>query len=190
MCMFNCDARACYNQMILSQCLNQGARISVHEGPIKLHLKVSQNMKYHIKMAYGVSKAYFATTLLFTIFGMMQGSAAIGAFWGLMLSLLPTCLSKQHKPMRFPCSPQECVYTGQNGEAFVDDTTLWLLVMTRMLASLVLQMTHMVQMWECLLWTSLCWCPGPQEMLLVSYIMEMDQDQGTEGSYDLWHTRT
>ena len=42
MCMFNCDAHACYNRMIPSQCLTQGAQIGVHEGPIKLHLRISR----------------------------------------------------------------------------------------------------------------------------------------------------
>ena len=77
----------------------------------------------------------------------------VGAFWGLTSSLLLACLHKWHKPTRFP-SPQECVYTKQNGEAFVDDMTLWILMMTGTLTALVLRMTNMAQTWEQLLWTS------------------------------------
>ena len=106
MCMFDCDAHVCYDRMIPSQCLTQGARIGVHEGPIKLQLCISRNMKYHIKTAYSISKKYFITTLQLTILGMMQGSTVVRAFWGLTSSLIFACLSKWHKPTRFP-SPRE-----------------------------------------------------------------------------------
>jgi len=45
-------------------------------------------MKYQMKSAYGVSLGCIQRTLTNTILGMMQGSPAIGALWGLVSSML------------------------------------------------------------------------------------------------------
>ena len=139
--------------MIPSQCMTLGQRVGVQDGPIKLHLPVSEKMKYHIKTAYGVSPGYIATLFFLLILGMMQGSAAVGAFWALSSSLLHAMLQQCHKPTQFP-SPRAHVYVEQNGEANINDTTLWKLAMTGMIQALVLSMCEMAQTWERLLWVS------------------------------------
>ena len=54
LCVFDNDATACFDRMIPSQCMTLGRRIGVQEGPVRLHLKISKRMKYHIKTAYGI----------------------------------------------------------------------------------------------------------------------------------------
>lgn len=153
LCVFDCDATACFDRMIPSQCMILGKRTGVQDGPIDLHLKVCKRMKYHVKTAYGVSPGSFSTSLLLLILGMMQGSAAVGAFWALSSSLLLAVLQQRHKPTRFP-SPREGVYTERNGEANVDDTALWKLSLDGTIAALVQATAIMAQTWERLLWVS------------------------------------
>ena len=106
LCIFDNDAMACFDRMIPSQCMTLGRRIGVQEGPVRLHLKISKRMKHHIKTAYGISPGHFVTSFFLLILGMMQGSAAVGAFWALSSSLLLAILQQHHKPTRFT-SPRE-----------------------------------------------------------------------------------
>ena len=151
LCVFDCDATACFNQMIPSQCMTLGRQTGVQAGPVRLHLRISENMKYHIKIAYGVSLGHFVTSFFLLILGLMQGSAAAGAFWALSSSLLLAMLQQCHKPTRFP-SPRAHVYTAQNGKANINDMALWKLTMTGTISTLVQSMNVMAQTWERLLW--------------------------------------
>ena len=152
LCIFDNDAMACFDRMIPSQCMTLGRHVGVQEGPIRLHLKISKRMKYHIKTAYSISPRHFVTSFFLLILGMMQGSAAVGAFWALSSSLLLAILRHHHKPTRFP-SPRDQIYMERNGKANVNDTALWKLSMTGTIYALVQSMNAMAQMWERLLWS-------------------------------------
>ena len=93
------------------------------------------------------------TSFFLLILGMMQGSAAISAFWALSSSLLLAMLQQCYKPTRFP-SPRAHVCTARNGKANMDDMALWKLTMTSTISTLVQSMNVMAQMWERLLWVS------------------------------------
>ena len=152
LCIFDNDAMACFDRMIPSQCMTSGRCIGVQEGLVRLHLKISKRMKYHIKTAYGISPRHFATSFFLLILRMMQGNTAVGAFWALSSSLLLAILQQHHKPTRFT-SPREQIYMERNAKA-TDDTALWKLLMTGTIHALVQSMNAMAQMWERLLWVS------------------------------------
>ena len=121
---FDNDAGACYDRMIPSMCMLLAAQNGVTNGPIQVHLKVLDRMKFHIKTSYGVSEDFFQNSEVQLILGLLQGSAAVGALWGLVSGLLLRVLDKHFPPTQFR-SPQPWIFTERNGEAFVDDTTLW-----------------------------------------------------------------
>ena len=167
---FDCDATACYDRMIPSICMNLARREGVTENANKAHLKLAKEMKYKVKTAYGVSPESFSNTdefeslgrwqettadniNIFTLLGMWQGSAAVGALWGLVSGMLFRILKGRHGTTRFP-SPDPTIYTERIGEAFVDDTTLWLFSLTITLPILLSQMQVEAQDWERLLWTT------------------------------------
>jgi hypothetical protein len=125
----------------------------VDEAPNMAHLKLNKGMKYHMKSAFGTSPDSFQSTEFLTILGMWQGSAAVGAFWGLVSSMLFRVLQQRYQPTRFP-SPDPQIYTEHHGEAFVDDTTLWMMSMTASLPIVLETMQIKAQGWERLLWTT------------------------------------
>jgi hypothetical protein len=122
-CMFDCDATACYDRMIPSQCMMVTARAGVSEDAINLKLTALQRMKYRVKTAYGISSNFFTHNLRRRMLGLLQGSANAGAIWSLNWSTLFSVLDNRYPKARFP-SPRDHVYTERNGKGFVDDTAL------------------------------------------------------------------
>jgi len=109
-------------------------------------------MNYQMKTAYGVLPGYIQTTLVVNILGMMQGSAAVGALWGLVSSMLFSILLRSRFPAtRFP-SPNVRIFTERNGEAYVNDTTLWMMAMVGSMQILLRKAEQQAQSWERLLW--------------------------------------
>jgi hypothetical protein len=58
------------------------------------------------------------------ILGLLQGSAAVSIMWTMLSTLALTVLSLRSLPAPF-YTPWIETYTERQGEAFVDDTTLW-----------------------------------------------------------------
>jgi hypothetical protein len=104
-------------------------------------------MKYFVKTAYGSSPSYFTNTLLHNILGLLQGSAAISSIWALNSSIQLDVLDQICPPAIFP-SPRLEVYTTHNGEAFVDDTSMWETSATNPLIEVAAQMEIKAQAWE------------------------------------------
>jgi len=101
--------------MIPSQCLMLANRTGMPQSVTTVHRRVSRRMKYRMKSAYGVSPGFIQTTLVINILGMMQGSAVVGALWGLVSSMLFSILRSRFPATRFP-SPNTRIFTERNGE--------------------------------------------------------------------------
>jgi len=104
-----------------------------------------------MKTAYGVSPGYIQTTLVVNILGMMQGSPAVGALWGLVSTMLFSTLRSRFPATRFP-SPNVQIFTKRNDKTYVDDTTLWMMAMVGSMQILLRKAEQQVQTWERLLW--------------------------------------
>jgi len=148
------DARACFNQMVPSQCLILANRAGVDQSTMTVHRRVSRQMKYQMKSTYGISPGCIQTTLTDTILGMMQGSAAVGALWELVSSMLFAILKSRCPATHFPSSPNVRISTERSDEAYIDDTTLWILAMAGSMHLLLRQAEQQAQTWERLLWTT------------------------------------
>jgi len=150
---FDNDAQACYDRMIPSVSMHLAVREGVEENAAQVQLKLSKKMKYKMKSAFGVSPGHITSTDDNPLLGQWQGSASVGANWGLTSSLIFKVLKKRFQPTRFS-SPQSQIYTERHGEAFVDDTTLWMIAVREALNIVVPDMEARAQTWERLLWTT------------------------------------
>jgi hypothetical protein len=112
-----------------------------------MKLAALERMKYYVKTAYGTSKDHFTATFLRVVLGMLQGSSKVCRIWRLHSSLQFDVLDKQFQPAIFP-SPRAEVFTAQNGEAFINDTTLWETSSTATLEELMMVMAEKAQAWE------------------------------------------
>jgi hypothetical protein len=134
--------------MIPSQCMISFAQTGITEGTIHLKLTALQQMQYFVKTAYGTSSNYFMNTFLHWILGLLQGSTAIGSIWAINSSIQFDVLDQICPPAIFP-SLRPTVYTEHNGEAFIDDATLWETSATAPLIEVApAQMETEAQAWE------------------------------------------
>jgi hypothetical protein len=92
--IFNNDAKAAYDRMILPQCMILSARAGVKELAIQMKLTILKRMKYFVKTAHGASKEYFTNTILRSILGVLQGSSEICPIWTLSSSVQFTVLDE------------------------------------------------------------------------------------------------
>jgi hypothetical protein len=87
-------------------------------------LKLLHNMQYYVRTAYGISAEAFSN-LVDLILGIIQGSGHSCTGWGLTSSVMLTQM--EATPGAIFHSPRPTIERRRTGEAFVDDTTLWIL---------------------------------------------------------------
>jgi hypothetical protein len=121
--IFDNDAKAAYDHMILSQCMILTARVGMNEPAIQMKLAALKQMKYFVKTVYGASSKYFTNTFLRPILVMLQGSLEVCPIWTLSSSVQFMVLDKQFLLAVFPSSHPE-VYTARNGKGFEADVSL------------------------------------------------------------------
>jgi hypothetical protein len=100
------------------------AQESVNIEAIETHLQVLRKTEYRVKSAHGVSPNFVKCMTNLLILGLLQVSAAVSIMWTMLSTLALTVLSLRSLPAHF-YTPQIETYTKRQGEAFVDNTTLW-----------------------------------------------------------------
>ena len=109
-------------------------------------------MKFFVRTAYGVTDMAYSN-LTKMLLGVMQGAGHSGALWALISSGLLDIMDKMtgatfHPP--FP-SKDSCQ---RPGEAFVDDTALWVLRLGLMFAMITAIMQQSAQKWAGLIFAT------------------------------------
>ena len=102
-------------------------------------------MEYHVRTAYGVSSEAYSNFIDFLL-GVMQGAGHSGALWAITSSIMFDLMEHTHGATFH--SPIQQRTIRRTGEAFVDDTTLWLLRLGLFLAAAATMMQEMAQRWE------------------------------------------
>jgi hypothetical protein len=102
-------------------------------------------MEYYIRTAYGVSSRTYSN-LVDMILGIMQGAGHSGALWAITSSIMFKQMDSTPGAMIHCPSPHCTIH--RTGEAFVDDTTLWLLQLGLMLTAATVLMQTTAQQWE------------------------------------------
>jgi hypothetical protein len=149
--MFDNDASACYDRMIPSITMIKIRHAGLPPAAAHLLLTLLFRMEYYVRTAYGVSSTAFSN---FTdwILGVMQGSGHACCLWVLTSSVMLDQMDKT--PGATFHSPHPHRSTQCTGEAFVDDTSLWLLRLGLPLLAAITLMQITAQRWERLLFAT------------------------------------
>ena len=133
-CMFDNDATTCYDRIIPSLAMLKCQHTGTPHPAINVVLKFLQCARYHVRTAYGISTETFSN-LIDYILGLIQGTGHAGPGWALTSSIMFDKMETTHGAhFHSPRHQRTCCRTG---EAFVDDSSLWLLKWGLALATVV-----------------------------------------------------
>ena len=149
--MFDNDATACYDRMIASISAIISRRAGMSRQAARTLLVLLLRMRYHVRTAYGVASQAFSNAIKWLL-GVMQGGGHSGSLWALTSSVMFDQM--EATPGATFYSPNPKRGTRRIGEAFVDDTALWLLKMGLLLAVVIDMMSSSAQRWERLLFAT------------------------------------
>jgi hypothetical protein len=147
-CVLDNDATACYDRMIPSIVMIKCRRAGMPKSAAKVVLQILKKMEYFVRTAYGTSPQAYSNAIDW-ILGIIQGSGHSCPSWGLTSSVMLDQM--EDTPGATFHSPQPEKVSQRTGEAFIDDTTLWLLKFGLSLTTIVTMMQQMAQRWEKLL---------------------------------------
>lgn len=117
-------------------------RAGMPRNAARVFLLLLQRMEYRVRTAYGVSSEAYSN-FVDLLLGVMQGAGHSGALWAITSSIMFNIMD--HMPGATFHSPYPRRTIRRTGEAFVDDTTLWLLKLGLMLASATALMNETAQ---------------------------------------------
>lgn len=170
------DAAGCYDSIIPSFGAISCMRLGLPRVAAECLLRILRQMRYRTRTAYGVSPSYFgnidsdkipapyspevnaATFLLVVVarlFGIMQGSGNGPCIWLAIHLVLFTALDQSTEIGLQFVSTTRLLSTARKGEAFVDDTDLWVTASTLSPDQpVVFAIQILVRMWHRLLQAS------------------------------------
>jgi hypothetical protein len=99
-------------------------------------------MKYHVRTAYGISTSAFSNFIDYVL-GIMQGAGHSCTLWALNSSILFDQMEKM--PGATFHSPCPAMTTQRTREAYVDDTSLWILKLGILLTTTITLMQSTAQ---------------------------------------------
>jgi hypothetical protein len=147
-CVFDNDATACYDRVIPSIAMIKSRRAGMSRTAANVLLTLLLRMEYHVRTAYGVSTEAYSN-MIDWLLGIMQGAGHSGTLWALTSSVMLDQMDATHGADFHSAHPHRLCH--RTGEAFVDDTTLWLLKLGLLLAAAIAIMQNSAQRWERLL---------------------------------------
>jgi hypothetical protein len=152
--IFNNDAKACFDRIIPSISLMITEQLGMPPTVATSMLAIIKGIKFHIQTTHGISPGIFKSALAALILGVLQGSGAAPCIWLSICCVLLHVLSPHTTEFQATC-PQNYQTSKHPGEAFVDDTDLWL-TSTNPSSSPILipSMQKVAQLWERLLFAS------------------------------------
>ena len=150
-CMFDNDATACYDRIIPSMAMIKCQRAGLNRNAANVVLQFLQKTHYHVRTAYGISTKTFSNFIDY-ILGLMQGTGVARPGWAVTSSIMLDQMETTHGAHFH--SPREEQKNIRTGEAFVDDSSLWLLKLGLSLCTIIQLMQLGAQKWEHLLYAT------------------------------------
>ena len=125
----------CYDRIIPSIAMIKSHQASMSHPATQTLLALLSKMQYHVHTTYGISTTAFSNAIDWILGVLLQGAGHSCTLWVLTSSVMfdkmeTTLGAILHSPC--PHCHNRCT-----GEAFVDDTTLWLLKMGLLLSAVV-----------------------------------------------------
>ena len=150
--IFNNDCKAAFDRMIPSVGGIALRRLGASSSSVSTLLQTLQQMKYKVKTSLGLSEESFSNADDWVL-GTLQGSGASPCLWLAITCVLLGALQKRSPGITFS-NPQGTLTCNRIGEAYVDDTELWLTMPDRDITQLAQEMQKIAQHWEQLLYTT------------------------------------
>jgi hypothetical protein len=177
---FDNDAKSCYDRIVMLGASLMAQRIGMDTKIVELFIKMLDEVKYHAKTIYGVSKLSYQSSEQYGIHGPGQGGRASPSVWTVISCLILSCMKEKAIGANL-ISPNRQVTVEQVASGFVDDITHWNIDMKRSLTTgdtpeiIIDETTCAAQWWEELL----CTTGGKLELSKCFYypiIWEFDSD--------------
>jgi hypothetical protein len=152
--LFDLDATACYDRIIVCLAMLAARKCGMPEGPVSTHAEALRFMKYTVKTVYGTSEDSYQGTIYEPLFGTGQGSGGSPAAWAtLVVNLLAAIDRLVPERMHF-VSPDQTLESKRLTDAFVDDTNIGFTSTDESYSAQLLKLQSIVQTWERLLFYS------------------------------------
>ena len=150
--IFNNDCKAAFDCMVPSIGGIALRRLGASSAAVSTLLQTLQQMKYKVRTVLGVSERSFSNEDDWVL-GTLQGSGASPCLWLAITCVLLGALRKRSQGITFR-NPQGTLECNRIGEAYVDDTELWLTMHDKDITQLATEMQDIAQHWEQLLYTT------------------------------------
>jgi hypothetical protein len=150
--VFNNDCKAAFDCMVPSIGGIALRRLGASSAAVSTLLQTLQQMKYKVQTVLGVSESSFSNEDDWVL-GTLQGYGASPCPWLAITCVLLGALRKRSPGITFR-NPQGTIECNRIGEAYVDDTELWLTMHEKDITQLATEMQDIAQHWEQLLYTT------------------------------------
>ena len=150
--IFNNDCKAAFDCMVPSIGGIALCYLGASSAAVSTLLQTLQQMKYKVWTVLGVSESSFSNEVDWVL-GTLQGSGALPCLWLAITCVLLGALRKQSQGITL-WNPQGTLECNRIGEAYVDDTELWLTMHDKDITQLATEMQDIAQHWEQLLYTT------------------------------------
>ena len=136
--IFNNDCKAAFDRMVPSIGGIALRRLGASSAAVSTLLQTLQQMKYKVRTVLGVSERSFSNDDDWVL-GTLQGSGASPCLWLAITCVLLGALRQRSQGITFR-NPQGTIECNQIGEAYVDDTELWLTMHDKDITQLAAEM--------------------------------------------------
>ena len=152
--ILNNDTKACFDRIISSIGLMATERLGMPPTTSACMMTTIQGIQFSICKAHGVSPGFFTSALSALILGVLQGSGAAHCIWLSICCILLHALSSHTTGFQATC-PCYSKNSKHLGEAFVDNTVLWLTSTSSSSSrTIISSMQKVAQLWKRLLYAS------------------------------------
>jgi hypothetical protein len=136
--VFDNDAKGFYDRIISGIALACLKRIGYSSNSVRMLGLLWAQLEHHISTVYGVSDKTYSSTLEKLLYGIGQGGCASPILWALLNKLLLTALGEKFDCIRLIAVDGVKEHV-RPGDAFVDDTTTGVKIMTQQLSQWMLR---------------------------------------------------
>lgn len=119
--MFDNDASACYDRIIISLLTISARAKGMSKSSCRMHARTLKHMKYYVKTAHGTSEEYYTLALTYLLFGTGQGSGGSPSAWLQLCTTALRALSKLSEGSMKYTDPWSEIINERNADGYVDD---------------------------------------------------------------------
>ena len=153
--IFDSNTKACFDRIIPSLGLMATEHLGMPQQATASTLATIKGMHFFIHTAHGISPSFYTSTAATLVLGVLQQSRAAPCIWISLSYILLQALQSHTTGFQVSC-PCNTRISQCPGEAYVDNTDLWVTGISPSTPSMTLtsSMQRIAQVWDCLLFAS------------------------------------